>query len=259
MAAPMLMQPGVHFPGAVPLDCHPGSRKKFSPEEDDMLRRLVTANGEKSWNEIAAMMRGRTARQVRERYQHYLNPTVNVGSWTPEEDALLLQMFEVYGPQWSILRQFFNSRSCVNIKNRWTTLVSQARKAAWEHGRERPDAASTVTSPVLPPIPQPPQPMVVPASPIARARPPAPPLEPLAIPRQTSGIRRQSSTEIQTQSSSATYGDNFELKLRKQSSAVGDGTGIRRVSSTNVPFGSEVPELSFGYTGFDDVFGEFVW
>jgi hypothetical protein len=185
-----------------------GSRKKFTAEEDELLRRLVSTNAEKSWNEIASMMRGRTARQVRERYQHYLNPSVNVGWWSSEEDALLLQMFEVYGPQWSVLRQFFNGRSCVNIKNRWTTLVSQARKTTWEQRHEHS------TSPFL----------------IAEQPP----------------ICLQSST--------------LELKVRRQSSSADLGeVKIRKMSSSNIPFGNEVTDLRFGSTAFDDVFGEFVW
>jgi hypothetical protein len=77
-------------------------------------------------------MPGRTPRQVRERYAHYLSPDLNLAAWTPEEDALLREKFDVYGPQWSILKSFFGNRSAANVKNHWTTLISRESRRAWE-------------------------------------------------------------------------------------------------------------------------------
>jgi hypothetical protein len=61
-----------------------------------------------------------------------MSPGLNLSAWTPEEDALLREKFEVYGPQWSILKSFFINRSAINVKNHWTTLISQDCRQAWE-------------------------------------------------------------------------------------------------------------------------------
>jgi len=248
MTMPMVMPAQPAF-----IDSATGSRKKFTPDEDELLRRLVLTHGDKAWNEIASLMRGRTARQVRERYQHYLSPTVNVGSWSSEEDALLLQMFEVYGPQWSILKQFFNGRSCVNIKNHWTTLVAQAQKTAWEH-RTKSDQSGEA-SPMQSPIEQP------------RSPPPMPPKNVTIISEGPRAPVMPSPGDggemtLRRRSSGAQSGEQGDPTLVKRPSQDAGGDGalkLRRTSSTNIPFGSEVSELSYGYTGFDDVFGEFVW
>jgi hypothetical protein len=96
-----------------------------------MLKRILEQDPNLSWNEVAEMMPGRTARQVRERYKNYLSPHLNNGTWSETEDELLRQKFAEFGPRWSILKKFFSNRSDVNIKNRWATLLSQDCRAEW--------------------------------------------------------------------------------------------------------------------------------
>jgi hypothetical protein len=50
---------------------------RLSAAEDADIHRLV-AEFPDSWVEIAKRMPGRNARQVRERYFHYLSPTLNL-------------------------------------------------------------------------------------------------------------------------------------------------------------------------------------
>jgi hypothetical protein len=69
---------------------------------------------------------------------------LNLSTWTPEEDAQLREKFEVYGPQWSILKSFFINRSAINVKNHWTTLISQDCRQAWE-SRSSVSSGTTAT------------------------------------------------------------------------------------------------------------------
>jgi hypothetical protein len=108
------------------------SRHRFTREEDEQLMRLVEGNPGCSWDDIAKCLPGRTSRQVRERYRHYLSPELNLSQWTSEEDNVLRNKFDEYGPQWSILKMFFPNRSAVNIKNHWTTMISRESRQAWE-------------------------------------------------------------------------------------------------------------------------------
>jgi hypothetical protein len=94
-----------------PFDCHaaaaPGScqeaggvqrnqrRNRFTEEEDAQLVQLVAQFPTDSWAELAKMMPGRIPRQIRDRYQHYMSPGLNLSAWTPEEDTLLREKFEV--------------------------------------------------------------------------------------------------------------------------------------------------------------------
>jgi hypothetical protein len=123
------------------------SRRNFTREEDEQLLQLVNQMPENSWRAIAEMFPGRTSRQLRERYLHYLCRSLNLAEWTPAEDALLQEKFEEYGPQWSILKSFFSNRSAMNVKNHWTTMISRQSRKAWE---SRASTSSRFPLPIAP-------------------------------------------------------------------------------------------------------------
>lgn len=59
----------------------------WTAAEDDMLRGAVSllSGKRKRWKEIAACVPGRTAVQVRQHYNHVLDPAIERGSWSPDE------------------------------------------------------------------------------------------------------------------------------------------------------------------------------
>ena len=101
-------------------------RVRFTKEEDELLKQLVNNQSQPNWNEISRYMKSRTARQCRERYNNYLRPNLVNGPWTQEEDELLIELYEKYGPKWSFISQSFNSRSPVNLKNHHSSLISKS-------------------------------------------------------------------------------------------------------------------------------------
>lgn len=99
-------------------------RSRFTKAEDDLLKQLAESQKNPKWSEIAHQLKGRTARQCRERYNNYLRPDLINGPWTPEEDNLLIKLYEIHGPKWALISHSFESRSPANIKNHHSTLVS---------------------------------------------------------------------------------------------------------------------------------------
>lgn len=98
-------------------------KRKFSVEEDNILRRLIEINGPRRWNQIALSLPGRTGRQCRDRFQNYLNPLLINGPWSHEEDILLEQKVYELGQHWNKIARFFKGRSSNNVKNRWYTYI----------------------------------------------------------------------------------------------------------------------------------------
>ena len=94
-------------------------RMKFLPEEDKKLIELVNEYGN-SWHKISKLMEGRNVRQCRERWKHYLSSNRAKSPWTPEEDALLLKKYMELGPKWTKISKFFDDRTDIQIKSRWT-------------------------------------------------------------------------------------------------------------------------------------------
>jgi hypothetical protein len=138
----MMIPPGMMlamrppFPGN-PLDGM--SRHKFLKAEDDQLRSLVERFGEKNWTLISSYMKRRTPRQCRERYKNYLSPAVSNRPWSAEEEVLLVEKVNQLGQKWAKIAAFFDGRSDVNVKNRWTAISQRnerVQKCAMAHDRK---------------------------------------------------------------------------------------------------------------------------
>ncbi|OHT04873.1 Myb-like DNA-binding domain containing protein [Tritrichomonas foetus] len=104
------------------------SRCKFTLVEDRRLSKLVHLYGEKNWEIIADLMRGRTVRQCRERWQHYLSPNVVNLPWTPEEDELLEQKFAEFGSSWKKIAEYFPNRNYIQLRNRFSLKKRQSER-----------------------------------------------------------------------------------------------------------------------------------
>ena len=98
------------------------ARRMFTKEEDDLIRDTIERFGHKKWSTIAKYVPGRCPRQVRERWINYLDPTINRGPFSEEEDALLYKLVKEYGTQWNTIVPAFPGRTEVIIKNRWSKL-----------------------------------------------------------------------------------------------------------------------------------------
>lgn len=129
-------------------------RMKFSNIEDMELKRLVQQSGEDvNWKIIAdAMGNGRTSRQCRERYRNYLSPKLKNGPWTLEEESILEEKYQIFGPKWSKMTKFFKGRSDVNLKNHWVSMLNRKSKQAFETKQkiEIFTESPTSMSPVIP-------------------------------------------------------------------------------------------------------------
>ena len=95
----------------------------FTVEEDRALMNYVMIYGCSNWVQIASLMKGRTQKQCRERWNGHLCPSVNKGPWTLEEDLILAQKHSEIGNKWAKISHFLPGRTDILVKNRWNTSV----------------------------------------------------------------------------------------------------------------------------------------
>ena len=98
------------------------TNKKFSPQEDALLKKLVSEYGESSWEDIAFHMKGRNTRQCHDRWVYYLSPKVSNAPWTDEDDQKLIKLVKQLNGKWVQIAKRFRGRNDTQIKNRWNTL-----------------------------------------------------------------------------------------------------------------------------------------
>ncbi|CAD8159268.1 unnamed protein product [Paramecium octaurelia] len=100
-------------------------KSKWTPEEDQIIRDNVNME-ENNWAAIAAILKNKTGKQIRERYINKLRSDivdVKQQPWSNMEDQKLLQLHNQLGSKWSLIARQFPGRSDLQIKNRTHKLL----------------------------------------------------------------------------------------------------------------------------------------
>jgi hypothetical protein len=108
-------------------------RRCFTREEDDQLRDLVAQFGSNAWSAIAGFMPGRTPRQCRDHWAHYLSRPTHEVPWTAAEDAMLLAKVDEFGLKWTRLATFFLNHTDLDVKRRWFWICRTQREMLIKH------------------------------------------------------------------------------------------------------------------------------
>jgi Myb-like DNA-binding domain len=106
----------------------PGIQKgKWTSKEDEKLLKAVAVHKKGNWKTIQKMVPGRSDFQCRERYLYALDPEINHGKWTPEEDARLLALVERQGARgWSRISEGLGGRTDRQCRKRHSILKRRA-------------------------------------------------------------------------------------------------------------------------------------
>ncbi|KAF9481702.1 hypothetical protein BDN70DRAFT_876021 [Pholiota conissans] len=107
--------------------------RPWSEEEDQQLREAVALFGENdNWKSVASLVQGRTNKACRKRWLHSLQPNVKKSAWTSDEDQLLTELYEQFGPKWSAIARQIDGRTDDACSKRYReALDPNLKKDQW--------------------------------------------------------------------------------------------------------------------------------
>jgi hypothetical protein len=111
----------------------PKTKVTWSAEEDDLLRSLVSDTHPNSWSAIAKYFPTKTAPQISGRWEKVVNPKLVKGSWTSEEDQVILGFVDHNGVKdWAKLAGLLPGRTGKQCRERFKNHLDPAlRHRAW--------------------------------------------------------------------------------------------------------------------------------
>lgn len=101
------------------------ARGPWSKTEDAKLRQLVEMHQPRNWTTLATQLGTRSGKQCRERWLNHLDPVINKGPWTKEEDELLIRLHGEMGNRWSDIARLIPRRTDNALKNRFNSRLKK--------------------------------------------------------------------------------------------------------------------------------------
>ncbi|XBJ06703.1 hypothetical protein VPH35_012331 [Triticum aestivum] len=105
---------------------------KWTEEEDDILASYIAQHGEGSWRSLpknAGLLR--CGKSCRLRWVNYLRDGVKRGSFSKEEDDLIVKLHATIGKRWSLIASHLPGRTDNEIKNYWKSHLSRQFHGLW--------------------------------------------------------------------------------------------------------------------------------
>ncbi|XP_068589647.1 v-myb avian myeloblastosis viral oncogene homolog-like 2a isoform X2 [Cebidichthys violaceus] len=115
-------------------DMNDGTKSvKWTQEEDENLKILISNFGKRDWKTIASFFPGRTEIQCMHRWRKYLNPDLVKGFWSKEEDDKIVELVDKYGTKhWSLIARHLKGRVGKQCRERWHNhLDPLLKKITW--------------------------------------------------------------------------------------------------------------------------------
>ncbi|KAI6675679.1 hypothetical protein NL676_003585 [Syzygium grande] len=110
----------------------------WTPEEDIMLVTYIQEHGPGNWRSVptnTGLLR--CSKSCRLRWTNYLRPGIKRGSFTDQEEKMIIHLQALLGNRWAAIASYLPQRTDNDIKNYWNTHLKKKLKKL--QGQASPD------------------------------------------------------------------------------------------------------------------------
>ncbi|CAA6661924.1 unnamed protein product [Spirodela intermedia] len=122
-----------------PPCCDSAGIKKgpWTPEEDIILISYIQERGQATGDQCPPtpvlsiylyLWLMRCSKSCRLRWTNYLRPGIRRGNFTPQEEAVIIQLQGLLGNRWAVIASYLPQRTDNDIKNYWNTHLKKKLK-----------------------------------------------------------------------------------------------------------------------------------
>jgi hypothetical protein len=105
--------------------------------EDRNLVQIVKQVETKDWNRVASLIQTRTRSQCSQRWRRSLDPEILKSGWSPDEDALLVDLIELNRVTcWVTIFRVIRTKTDLQSRDRWLHMVD-SECSALPRGKKR--------------------------------------------------------------------------------------------------------------------------
>lgn len=98
----------------------------WTPEEDIILVSYIQEHGPGNWRSVPANTGlSRCSKSCRLRWTNYLRPGIKRGSFTDQEEKLIIHLQALLGNRWAAIASYLPERTDNDIKNYWNTHLKK--------------------------------------------------------------------------------------------------------------------------------------